>query len=280
MNKAVALLKIIRPVNFLITFFSVIVAGIICSPESSINYLPILFAGFSAALVGSAGNVINDILDIEIDRINRPERMLPSGLLNPRGTFYYYLVLNSAALLLSAFINITSLLIVIVSILIVFFYSYTLKKIPLIGNITVAFMTGLAFIFGGTAAGNIKGGIIPALFAFLINFIRELIKDIEDLEGDMKNQVFSFPAKYGTKAAVQIIYSLTGSLIVFTLIPFFFNLYRIEYFIIVMLSVNIGLVLFIKNISSNSGKAVISRESFLLKIYMIFGLIAIYFGNY
>ena len=56
----------------------------------------------------------------------------------------------------------------------------------MIGNITVAFLTGLVFIFGGVVVENPSAAIVPAVFAFLINLIREIVKDIEDVEGDNK----------------------------------------------------------------------------------------------
>jgi len=278
MKKSFALIRIIRPLNFLITFSSIFVAGIICSTQS-LNLRLIILAAFSGSLVGSGGNVINDIVDVKIDKINRPDRPLPSGEVSEAEAFLFYILLNAAAIALTFSLNTLSTIIVLLSIIIVFLYSYQLKKIPLAGNLSVAFMTGLAFIYGGVAVGNAGAAVIPSIFAFLINLIREIIKDIEDLEGDIKNAVFSYPAKYGIDAAFRIITILTSLLLLFTLVPFIFKLYRIEYFIIVMLTVNTGLVYFLSKLAGNHSKAEVSKESFLLKVYMIFGLIAIYFGN-
>ena len=63
----------------------------------------------------------------------------------------------------------------------------------------IALLTGLAFIYGGFAVGNPVAAIVPAVFAFLINLIREIVKDIQDIEGDTKAGVITFPIKFGFK---------------------------------------------------------------------------------
>ena len=138
------------------------------------------------------------------------------------------------------------MVIVITSIILLFIYSATLKKLPLIGNITVAFLTGLAFIYGGFASGNPVAAIVPAVFAFLINLIREIVKDIQDIEGDTKAGVITFPIKFGFKKSKILILIITISLILYTLYPFITELYKIEYFIVVMVFVNPLLITFFK----------------------------------
>ena len=80
-----------------------------------------------------------------------------------------------------------------------------MKRIILLGNFIVAFLTGLAFIYGGIAVNNFKYAVIPAIFAFLINFIREIVKDMEDIEGDKSAGIFSFPYLYGFKRSKRMI---------------------------------------------------------------------------
>lgn len=278
MSKISAILKISRPVNFLITFFSVIVAGLI-SAEYSFVSLKIFYAALSASFAASAGNIINDYFDIEIDIINRPDRILPSGKLNSNTALYIYFAFNIIALAFAAFVNYTALLIASFSIAIIYFYSKSLKKIPLAGNISVAFLTGLAFIFGAVAVNNWKGGIIPALFAFFANFIREIVKDMEDVEGDKSQDIVTFPQKFGFGSSVRIIYFLTIMLVILTTAPFIYNLYKIEYFLFVMIIVNPVFIYILKLLSGSQTKKILGRISSLIKINMIFGLIAIYLGN-
>jgi len=211
-----------RPINFIITFFVVIVGAVISVKEEYFIYI-ILMAAFSASLTAAAGNVINDIYDKEPDKINHPDRPLATGIVSVKNAWAEYFILTFLAVLLSVFINQTAFTIVVLTSILLYLYSIRLKKIPLLGNITVAYLTGLAFVYGGVAVNNATDAFIPAIFAFMINLIRELIKDIEDIEGDKKVGLTSFPIKFGTKAATILITSLTVVLIFITLYPFLNN---------------------------------------------------------
>ena len=278
MNRIPVIVKISRPVNFLITFFSVIVAGFISAANGFVSF-NIFFAGISAAFAASAGNIINDYYDIEIDKVNRPDRILPSKKLKPESALAIYFIFNLIAALFAALINSAILLILFCSIAVIFFYSKSLKKIPLAGNITVALLTGLAFIYGAVAVNNWMAGIIPALFAFFANLIREVVKDMEDVAGDKSQNLVTFPQKFGFESSKKLITALTAMLIILTAVPFLFHFYKIEYFIIVMTIVNPVYVYILKRLFSNHSGKSLRRISGLLKMNMVFGLIAIFLGN-
>ena len=202
MKTLFAIIEITRPVNVLITFAVVIVSTIICSDEFNIN-TTIVLAGLSASFVAAGGNIINDIFDLEIDKINRPRRVIPSGRINKVTAKVMYITTSFVAILLAYLISSAALVIVLTTILLLYLYSLKLKQIPLLGNLAVAFCTALAFIYGGIAVGNWEGAIIPAIFALLVNFIREIVKDIEDIDGDNKNGISTFPIKYGLSYSNQ-----------------------------------------------------------------------------
>lgn len=272
-----SIIKISRPVNVLITFAVVYIAMLI-SAENGITAGLVLLAGLSAALVTAAGNIINDIFDIEIDKINRPDRVLPSGKLKLFTAKLLYLVFTGIAIILSGMISFIALVVVLITTSLLFIYSWKLKGVPLLGNFVIAVCAGLAFLFGGLAVDNWKAAIIPALFAFLINFIREILKDIEDFKGDYERNVNTFITVYGIQKGKNLISILVLVLILVTFYPFLNGLYKIEYFLLVLFSVNLILVYFLKVIISESFVEKISGLSFLLKISMIFGLLAIYLG--
>lgn len=274
--KLLAYLKIIRPINVLITFLVVLVA-ILISQTGVMEISIYLLVPLSASLIAAAGNVINDIYDIETDRISHPERVLVLGNLDIKRAWLLNFLLNTTAVFITLFISKTLLVIAVLTIVLLYFYSTHLQKLPLIGNITVAILTGAAFLYGGVAVDNISSAIIPAVFAIMINLIRELVKDTQDMEGDLKNGYQTFPIKFGVLNTHKLIIALSIFLILMTLYPFFFHIYRIEYFIIVMLFVNPLIVYLIKIISSN--KEALPKVSILLKINMIAGLIAIYLGK-
>ncbi|MBK9097656.1 MAG: geranylgeranylglycerol-phosphate geranylgeranyltransferase [bacterium] len=276
-EKLTAIIKLIRPINFLITFISVIVAAVICLPDKSLG-INIFIAAFAASLVMASGNIINDIFDIEIDKINRPERPLPSGKISSRITIVLYFIFLLLSLIFTWLINLPAFLIVAVTNLMLYLYSKIFKRILLVGNIVVALLTGLVFIFGGVVVGNPSVAIIPALFAFLINLIREIVKDMEDVEGDRKADVITFPTKLGLQNSKVLILVITILLVLFTLYPFLTQMYNIEYFIVVMLIVNPILVYSMKLLFENETPGSLNKISNLLKLNMVFGLIAIYFG--
>ncbi len=252
-------------------------ACFICS--GPINLPLFLLAGLSGALVNAGGNIINDYFDIEIDKINRPDRPLPSGKMSLKDGLSLYLYTTLFAFVIVYKINILAFFIVVVTSLMMFLYSYKLKGIPLVGNIVVSFFTGLAFLFGSVVAGNIYCGIIPAVFAFLISLMREIVKDVEDIEGDKSVHISTYPIKYGIDKSVKLISALGLILIIATTIPFLLKIYNWYYFVFVSLFVNGIIVFIIRELNNNTSQSTLVKASRLLKFGMVFGVIAILIGT-
>ncbi len=271
-----SIILISRPINFTITFVAVIISGLLVSSNIDSS---LIYAAFSLSFACAAGNIINDIFDLEIDKVNKPNRVLPSGKLSISQTYSIYFIFLAISLLLAFNNGISSILFLIIINILLYLYSAFLKKIILIGNITVAFLTSSALLYGAMVYENISIGLIPAGFAFLINLIREIIKDTEDITGDKQFSVITFPQKFGIKKSVN----LSASLIIFigtlSIFPFFFDIYKIEYFIIIMLLVNVLFVYSIKLLLQKEKNNSFSKVSTILKLNMIFGLIAIYAGS-
>ncbi len=238
----------------------------------------VFLAAISAALTLAAGNIVNDIFDLETDKINHPQRPLPSGTINIRQAYILYFVLLIFCLFISSFISIPVLLIVLFSNLLLIVYTIFLKQIPLVGNIIVAFLTGLVFILGGIVVKNPSAALVPAIFAFLINLIREIVKDMQDVEGDKQAGLLTFPVKFGVSNSKFLISLFIFILITFTLYPFIIQLYNIEFFVVVMISVNPVMIYIIKKIYEDDSEKTLKKISILLKLSMIAGLIAIYLG--
>lgn len=278
MNNIYFYIKVVRPLNCLITALVVFVGGVISSESNSYD-LVLILASFTAAIVAASGNVINDYFDIEIDKISHPDRPLAAGKITPSNAIKFYSILVLVALAISFFLNRELFIITILALIILFLYSLYLKKIPLVGNITVALLTALAFFFGGIAVNNAEATIVPAVFAFMINLIRELVKDVEDIEGDKSNNVITFPISFGMSVTKYLIAFLIFVLIGFTFYPFVNQSYKIEYFVLVMLVVNPLLIFVLKKLFVSRDKENYHQISSILKLNMIFGLIAIYLGK-
>jgi len=271
-------IKITRPVNFVITFLSVIVAAVICV-EGDYEVYKIILASFSASLTLSAGNIINDIKDIETDKVSHPERPLAAGKITVSQAKTEYALLTFIALLLSFFINLPAFVIAITATVLLFLYSYYFKKVLILGNIVVSILTGLVFIYGGVAVTNPLAAIVPAVFAFLVNLIREVVKDMQDVEGDLKQGVITFPGKFGFSSSKLLVAELTVILILVTLYPFITRLYKIEFIILVMAVVNPLLVYNLKILFKDHSSSSLNKISNILKLNMFIGLIAILLGK-
>jgi geranylgeranylglycerol-phosphate geranylgeranyltransferase len=173
-----------------------------------------------------------------------------------------YAVSVICSLVLAAIISAEVLVILIGLNLLLLLYSTNLKKIILLSNFVVAFATAFPLVLGGIVVNNFMGGLIAAGFAFFTNFIREIIKDVEDIKGDSSEGVQTFPQKVGIDKSIYFVTVLLVLLIILDTFPFLFHIYNAEYFVIIMVVVNPIFVYIIK----------------LIKLSMVIGLIAILIG--
>jgi geranylgeranylglycerol-phosphate geranylgeranyltransferase len=277
-SKLYVLVSLTRLLNVIITFCSVIVALIICSAvfHFSEKYL---MSALAASLSLAAGNVINDVFDLDTDSLNKPQRPLPSGKISKTTSVNFYILLVLFSLAAGYLVDWMVFSIVFFSSILLFLYSFGLKRIPFLGNFVISFLTGFVFIYGGIIAGNVPAAIVPAGFAFLINLAREGIKSIEDIPGDKISGIVTFPQKYGINFSRKLISAFLFLLLIFTFVPFVNGLYDIEYFIVVMVLVNPLLIYVIKSLLATNRKMNLNKLSLILKLNMIFGLTAIYFGR-
>jgi len=276
-EKLKAFVQLSRPVNIIITVASIPVACWIAGGTIQDLFVIILTA-LTGALVAAGANAINDSFDIEIDRINRPDRPLPSGILTQRNAQKMWLIVSMTAVCINIFINLTALLIVIFAVIILYYYSARLKRTIIAGNMVVGFMTGMAFIYGGAAVGHVERALIPAMFAFLINFARELIKDVEDLEGDKKEQAATLPVRYGIKPALILATFLLLVLVGITFVVIKYSIYHSAFTYIILIA---DLLMCVSGVTMwrDFSSINMSRASGCLKLSMVIGLIAIIAGS-
>ncbi len=188
----------------------------------------------------------------------------------------FYLFLNGIAFLLSGFVSLEAFLTVFITAILLYFYSYKLKGVPFIGNLLVAFLTGFVFIYAGIVVGNIVGGFIPFIFAFEINLIRELTKDIEDYEGDSANMLKTLPIVKGIGFSKKIISFLIVLLIVTSPIPYFYFQYNYLFLFMILFIIDFPLVNILLKINSTIPDY--HKISKYLKTLMILGLIILIIG--
>ncbi len=278
MDRIRAFFTLTRPVNVLIGGISIFMGAFIAGSIHPLS--KVMLAVLSGALLAGAANSINDYFDVNIDKINKPYRPIPSGRLTRKESFIFSIILFSLGTFLTAFINWKALVIALLSCFVLYAYSAHLKRTVLWGNFSVSLMTALAFIFGGIAVDRLNAAIIPAGFAFLYHFGREIIKDMEDREGDMSEGIRTLPLVYGNKVAMLFTTCLYILLIIITYVPYVLRIFGITYLLVVSLGVNVVLIYSMISMWKRPVPENLGRLSTLLKMDMFVGLIAIYLGRY
>jgi geranylgeranylglycerol-phosphate geranylgeranyltransferase len=272
-----ASLIIIRPVNVMITALSVYLGGIISLNQYGDKYL--LVATISAGLIAGFGNITNDVFDISIDRRAKPFRPLPSGMLSIQSAILLAMTLVTTGIILAGIIGDLCLLIASVTAIALLAYTPAFKGKAYYGNLLVAFIASLAFFYGAAAVGNVDGGLIPAIFAFLFHFIREIIKDMEDHDADKAEGVLTGAVRYGIDFSRNIAILLIVVLIGITIIPYLAGVYHIWYLIAVLAGCDIFLIMIIVTLLISSSPRACRLIAGVMKALMPLGLLAVFLGS-
>ena len=270
--------KLIRPANVLIGMMSIAVGALVAGSFSPL--LNVLFACLSGGFIIAAANSINDYYDVNIDKINKPSRPLPSGHIKLNHAKIFAFILFFIGLVLAILIRPLALLIALISSVLLYLYSYHFKRTIIWGNVIVALITGLAFIYGGVAVYKFEIAIIPAGFAFFFHFGREILKDIEDLKGDQSDNANTFPIRFGLNPSRWLITIIFLLLIFLTFLPYIYKIFGFIYLVIVSLGVNLFLFFVIFSMWKESSKENLHRLSEWLRLDMLVGLLAILAGVY
>ncbi|MBP2046468.1 UbiA family prenyltransferase [Methanobacterium aggregans] len=192
-----AYLEILRPGNALMAVVAIFLVALI---NGTFN-LNVFLAAVAVFMATGAGNAINDYFDHRIDAINKPQRPIPSGRISLKNAGRYSAALFIIAIAIGFYINILPGIIVLLSSLLMIWYAYNLKRKCLIGNLSISFLTGLCFVFGGVVVGHIYVSIALGFYAFLMTISREIVKDMEDVEGDREEGATTLPIVHGKKSA-------------------------------------------------------------------------------
>ncbi|MDX9757716.1 MAG: geranylgeranylglycerol-phosphate geranylgeranyltransferase [Bacteroidota bacterium] len=271
------LLALMRPVNTLVAFIAIAAAAVIAGAEWS-DRGRVLLAATAGALLAAAGNIINDVFDIAIDRINKPRRAIVRGIVPPRTARIWAALCAATGIALSLPLGIVPASIAMASAALLYFYSARLKGIPLIGNIAVGLLTGMAFIFGASVFGHPAAGVVPGLFAFFFNLAREMLKDLEDRPGDQLAAVRTFPLIAGERWTLRVVTILLVTVILGSIIPYWLSLYNEQYFWVVFFGVDCVLAVLLVAMWNDRSRGNIARLNVLLKYDMLLGITAIVMG--
>ena len=280
-------LEIIRPGNAVMAAISVVLMMIV----GHYYELPIILCAIIVFVCTGAGNTINDVFDYKIDEINKPNRPIPSGRISLKNARNYSYVLFAIGIVLSFVIDylINSIwpsVIVVPAVVIMYLYARNLKAMPLVGNITVAVLTGFCFVIAGTviscATSSLKilfVSIYLGLFAVFMTLAREIVKDMEDIEGDKLEGARTFPILYGKK--IPSIVSIVLIVITTLMCPvlYIFKIFNVFYMIVMI----VPIIIFLYSAYSlklDPSEEVCAKVSKNIKIAMLISFLAFVVGSF
>ena len=279
MNTLYYHIKLLRPLNVFTSGLAMIIASAILGTLSETDTLLLVMA--VVMCFTGAANSLNDVVDFEIDKINRPLRPLPSGFVQKRTALFISILLFSIGTLLCLELSETAKVIgIVIAMPFMVVYTKFLKDIPLVGNITIAFILGLSFLFCGASFNNMSPMWIPMILAFGLTLVRELVKDIADMEGDKSTDLRTFPITAGIEKAIQLSIFLSACIGVGAFIPYLNGTYGIWYGILLILGVEIPLGVVVVSLLNNPGISSATHGARILKFSTLMGLIAIYSGTF
>jgi geranylgeranylglycerol-phosphate geranylgeranyltransferase len=229
-------------------------------------------------LITGAGNAINDYFDAGIDAINRPDRPIPSGRITRNCAFRSSMVLFASGIMISYFIgtDLIPFLIAVFNSFLLYLYASYLKKKVLVGNLGVSYLTGSTFLFGGAAYGGkgIQVTLILFFLSMLATLAREIVKTIEDIEGDRKDGATTLPIKIGEGPAAYLACAF-GLLAVFlSPLPYLMDMFNEYYLVVVGIADMFFLYAMLQILKKNP-----TRSSKYFKVAMFLAMLAFIAGS-
>jgi geranylgeranylglycerol-phosphate geranylgeranyltransferase len=214
-----ALLALTRPVNGMLGFFGCLIGARLATWTLPLGDARLWAAAVSITLAILGADAINDAFDVEIDRINRPNRPIPSGAATVRQAIVLALVLDALALFVALLAGPLVALICLAAMLVNVLYSWKLKAIPLLGNVTIAALFVVPLALGGIALGAWGQLTIPLFMAGLFALGREIVMDARDAEGDRQGGALSIAGRIGPRPALLLAGLCFSAALVLALVP-------------------------------------------------------------
>ncbi|WP_343705323.1 geranylgeranylglycerol-phosphate geranylgeranyltransferase [Flavobacterium sp.] len=293
--KIVSLFSVVRGYNIPIIVLAQYLSAIfILAPE--IRALDILLdfylflIVFASAITIASGYIINNFYDSQKDLINRPNKSMLDRLVSQKTKLNVYFSLNFLAVLMASIVSWRAFLFFSVYIFMIWFYSHKIKKYPIIGNLMSAllavtpFFAILLYFYNKISFEEIENHMshfvvisAHAVFLFLLLLIREMIKDLENLKGDLVNDYRTIPVLYGEKISKQIITALT----VLTIVPVYVlvNIHDVGYMDIYFYVCFGVLLFFLIYLWQSNSKEQFLRLHNVLKFLIVSGVFCIVLIN-
>lgn len=280
-----AYLQLIRYGNCFMAAFSagigvLIAYNIISSNAGPISFpLPeVMYVSLVVFLITGSGNAINDYYDVEIDRINKPERPIPSGRISKSKALYFSVSLFAAGTIIAFFINVACGVIALFNSFLLIYYAATLKRTVLIGNLSIGYLTGSTFLFGGAVFytnGGIEAVFVLFLLATFATIAREIVKDIEDIQGDKQDGASTLAISIGAEKASYFASGVGLVAVLASPLPYLQSLLNVRYLAVVF----VADMLFFLAVAAIIKEKKPAKSSKLFKAAMFIALVAFLVGT-
>lgn len=268
------ILYIVRFHNLILGALAVIISGYLLNLP--LNLLTI-YCMLIVMIVMAIAYIMNDYIDIESDKINHPNRPLATNNLSHKHIFYIMLILLIVLLVLIMNINSYAfqfLLLIIFPLTII--YNIYLKNMPLIGNVVTSLLLGSIFIFSEIVFNNSNHMLVlPFILCAAFNFLREMIKDMHDYEGDLSNNYYTAPVYFGKSIMNKIIIIYSFCLMLICLMPYFVFQLHISFLLFLIIIIEIPLLYSVFLLIKFPNKTTYKYLSDLLKYLCLGGLLII-----
>ena len=278
-KKILSMFSVVRCYNIpIIALAQYLSAVFILAPEKRALSVLLDFNLFiivlASGLTIASGYIINNFYDSKKDLINRPNKSKIDRLVSQRTKLQVYFTINSVVALLAYLVSFRAAVYFSVYIFLIWFYSHKLKKHPIIGNLTASLLAILPFFAILLYYKNLYPQIFAhATFLFLLILIREIIKDLENIKGDIANDYRTIPVLFGEIAAKKIITALT----IITILPVYLlvDKYDVGYMDIYFYLSLMVLLFFLFYLWKSNSKIHYLQLHIILKIIIVSGVLSI-----
>ena len=237
--------------------------------------------GFLTAFLLLAGTMVfNDIQDVQVDKINSPDRPIPSGRVSIRQAYALSIVFSTLALISSLVLGVLTFLIALIALVLMAYYNTRGKKTGLLGNAVVSFNVALPFFFGGLAVNSLRPLLfIFFLLAFLANTAREVAKGITDVAGDSSKGIMTIAVTQGPKRAAEFAAAFFGIAVLLSfLAPVFDQKVSLFYYPGVAIA-DLGFLYSSYQLTRDPTATTVRKVKSQVLVWMLLGLVGFFMGG-
>lgn len=281
--KLFSMFVVVRGFNLaMIVVAQYVTAIFIMAPNQSLSEVLLdrtLFALILASVAAIAsGYIINNFYDSEKDSINRPHQVSVEKMVSQNTKLILYFILNISVIIAASYVSFRAVLFFSLYIFAIWFYSHKIKKRPVVGNLTSAILTITPFFAIFLYYKNFSSSIfVFGFYLFLVLSMRELIKDLQNLKGDLLQNYKTIPVVYGEKyAKLMIIVLVVCNVSVTIFLLKSYTLERMDYFFYTSISLLFVVLLLLPKAQSRQQY---SRIHILLKLLVLLGVFSIVLLN-